>query len=122
MVQFLLHPLTSLILLLRFLVAVAISGWQTILVILKGNLNPAQAPQAGFVRMRFAPMDETGAALLGCLISLTPGTTTIDIDMAQREMLLHMLDMSDPDGAIDGIRHDFERYVVVIFGEKGHIA
>ncbi|NBD21346.1 hypothetical protein GTZ97_11795 [Aquabacterium fontiphilum] len=122
MVQFLLHPLSSVILLLRFLVAVVISGWQTILVILKGNFDPAHAPQAGFVRMRFAPMDETGAALLGCLISLTPGTTTIDIDMARREMLLHMLDTRDPDGAIDGIRRDFERYVVVIFGEKGRTA
>lgn len=120
MVQFLLHPLTSVILLLRFLVTLAISGWQTILVIVKGNLNPEQAPKAGFVRMRFAPMSDTGASLLGCLISLTPGTTTIDIDMAKREMLLHMLDTSDPDGAIEGIRQDFERYVVAIFGQKGN--
>lgn len=118
MLSFLRHPMTALTLLARFLIAVVISGWQTILVIIKGNLNPANAPKSELVRMRFAPMNETGAALLGCLISLTPGTTTIEIDMARREMLLHMLDATDPESAIAGIRRDFERYVVTLFGTK----
>lgn len=82
-----------------------VSGWQTVGVIVRN----AEAPPAAFVRMRFAPMSETGAALLGCLISLTPGTTTLNVDMARREMLLHLLDASDPDAVIAGIRADFER-------------
>ena len=66
----------AIVLLLRFLWALVVSGVQTAVVIAKGRRRPA----AAFVRMRFAPMSETGAALLGCMITLTPGTTTIDID------------------------------------------
>jgi multisubunit Na+/H+ antiporter MnhE subunit len=52
------------------------------------------------------------------MISLTPGTTTIDIDMERHEMLLHMLDTSDAASAVAGIRHDFERYLVILFGRS----
>jgi multisubunit Na+/H+ antiporter MnhE subunit len=106
----------ALILTFRFLRAVVVSGWQTVGVILRN----AEAPPAAFVRMRFAPMSETGAALLGCMISLTPGTTTLDVDMGRREMLLHLLDASDPDAVVAGIRADFERYLVVLYGTREH--
>lgn len=110
------HPIVSLLLALRFLMAVVVSGWQTVQVILRASGPAAEPPAVGFIRMRFAPMSEQGAALLGCMISLTPGTTTIDIDMERHEMLLHMLDTSDTAGAVAGIRRDFERYLVVLFG------
>jgi multisubunit Na+/H+ antiporter MnhE subunit len=51
------------------------------------------------------------------MISLTPGTTTIDIDMERHEMLLHMLDTSGAASAVASIRHDFERYLVILFGK-----
>ncbi len=112
------HPLVSLLLLLRFLLAVVVSGWQTVRVILRASGPAGERPPVGFIRMQFAPMNEQGAALLGCMISLTPGTTTIDIDMERHEMLLHMLDTSDAQGAVTGIRHDFERYLVILFGKN----
>jgi multicomponent K+:H+ antiporter subunit E/multicomponent Na+:H+ antiporter subunit E len=52
------------------------------------------------------------------MITLTPGTTTIDIDLERREMLLHVLDASDLDGMLAAIRRDFERYLVVLFGRE----
>jgi hypothetical protein len=38
--------------------------------------------------------------------------------MERREMLLHVLDASDVDGAVAGIRREFERYVVTLFGSE----
>lgn len=99
-------------LLLRFLRAVVASGLQTARVIALGRDRPA----AGFVRLRFEPMTDTGAAVLGGLITLTPGTTTVDIDLERREMLLHLLDVGSADAAVAGIRRDFERDVVTLFG------
>jgi multisubunit Na+/H+ antiporter MnhE subunit len=96
----------------RFLKAVVVSAWQTLGIILRGP----GATHAAFVRMRFAPMTDTGAALLGCMITLTPGTTTIDVDMERHEILMHLLDGSDPDAVVAGIRHDFERSLVILFG------
>lgn len=102
-------------LLARFPVEVAKSGWATAWLILAGGntLRP------GLIRMRYNDgLSETGAVVLGLLITLTPGTTTVDIDPARRELLLHLLDARDGEGAIAGIRRDFERPLRALFGER----
>jgi multicomponent Na+:H+ antiporter subunit D len=81
----------AIVLLLRFLRAVVVSGLQTVRVILSAP-RPATAAAGAYLRVRFAPMSGR-RGLLGCMVSLTPGTTTvIDIDMERRELLLHVLD------------------------------
>jgi len=95
----------ALALLATFLWQVVASGVTTAWIIVR----PGARPQPVLVRMRFAGLNETGAALLGCMITLTPGTTTIDIDMERGEMLLHLLDGSDPDSALATVHADFER-------------
>lgn len=102
-------------LLLTFLRAVAVSGVQTMAIIVR-RARGGPNPRAGLVRMRFAPMSENGATLMGCLITLTPGTTTIDIDMERREMLLHLLDLDGAEDAVAGIRREFEPSILRIFG------
>lgn len=108
--------LAAVVLLARFLKAVAVSGFQTVGVILQASFGSRTPPAAAFVRVRFAPMSEQGAALLGCMVTLTPGTTTIDIDMASGELLLHVLDATDTDAMVEGIRRDFEPGLITLFG------
>ena len=110
--------MAALVLLLRFLKAVVVSGFQTVGGILRASFGSRRPPAAAFVRVRFAPMSEQGAALLGCMVTLTPGTTTIDIDMASRELLLHVLDASDTDAMVEGIRRDFEPGLLTLFGRS----
>lgn len=105
-------------LLVRFVRAVIVSGLQTLAVIVRSGRPGGEPPQVALVRVRFAPMSEQGAALLGSMVSLTPGTTTIDIDMARRELLLHVLDASDTDALVEGIRTDFEPGLRVLFGRE----
>ena len=107
----------AIVLLARFLIAVVISGFRTVQVILRSSLGNRPPPTA-FLRVKFAPMNEQGASLLGCMITLTPGTTTLDVDMEKREILMHVLDASDTDGLVKGIREDFEPGLVVLFGER----
>lgn len=71
--------------------------------------------RAGLIRMEFAPMSNAGAMLLGALITLTPGSSAVDIDLAERVMLIHLLDGRDPCAAIAAIRRDFEHYIVNLF-------
>lgn len=101
----------ALTLVLRFLVQVVVSGIATARLILTGNagLRPA------LIRYGYAPMNERGASLLAVLVTLTPGTTVIDIDPARREMLLHVLDSAGADAALADIRRDFERHVAALF-------
>lgn len=100
----------------RFLMAVVVSGMQTVAVIARTSLGERTPPPAAFLRVRFAPMSEQGAALLGCMVTLTPGTTTIDIDIERYELLVHVLDASDTQAVVDGIRRDFEPGLVALFG------
>lgn len=108
----------AIILALRFLKAVFISGFQTVIVIIEARGPGGVQPHVATMRVGFAPMSETGAALLGAMVCLTPGTTTVEIDMERRELLLHVLDARDIDGLVRGIREDFERYIVVLFGTE----
>lgn len=104
------------LLMLRFGRAVVVSGLETIGVILKTGRPGGAPPPIALVRVRFAPMSARGAALLGSMVSLTPGTTTVDIDMERRELLLHVLDASDTDALVEGIRRDFEPGLRILFG------
>jgi multisubunit Na+/H+ antiporter MnhE subunit len=106
----------AIVLMLRFLRAVFVSGMQTIAVIVRSGRPGAEPPPVALVRVRFAPMTAQGAALLGSMVSLTPGTTTIDIDMDKRELLLHVLDGSDMDALVEGIRQEFEPGLRALFG------
>ena len=99
-----------------FLRAVVVSGLQTLRVILRARRR--HPPPVALLRVGFAPMSETGAALLGCMVSLTPGTTTLDIDMQRRELLLHVLDASDTRALLRVIRRDFEPGLVALFGKE----
>lgn len=102
-------------LLLRFVWQVLVSGLATARTVLR----PGPLPRAGLIRMEYAPMSEAGAALLGCLVTLTPGTTVIDIDPARREMLIHVLDLSQAQAAVASIRDEFEQYVVRLLPLRG---
>jgi multicomponent K+:H+ antiporter subunit E/multicomponent Na+:H+ antiporter subunit E len=107
-----LHPLVAARLLLRFLVQCVLSGVSTGRIILQRGRS-----SAGLVRMPYAPMSETGAAVLGAMVTLTPGSSVIDIDIDRREMLLHLLDVEGAESTIAAIRGDFERDLCVLFPE-----
>ncbi len=111
-------PIAAVVLLARFLKAVVLSGIQTVQVILRASFGQRRPPPAAYLRVHFAPMSPMGASLLGCMITLTPGTTTLDIDMENRIILLHVLDASDTDAIVQGIRNDFETGLVPLFGVR----
>ncbi|MGY6518406.1 MAG: Na+/H+ antiporter subunit E [Lysobacteraceae bacterium] len=105
---------TGLVLLLRFLWQVVTSGITTAWVIVR----PGQRPQPGLIRMRYDNLSDFGVSVMGCMISLTPGTTTIDIDTERRELLLHLLDASSASAAVAGIRREFEAPLQRMYPER----
>lgn len=109
-----LRPLILARLLARFLGHSLLAGVTTARVILRRT-----PPPAGLVRLRFAPMSETGAAVLGAMVTLTPGSSVIDIDPARREMLVHLLDTGTAAAAAAAIRRDFERDIAALFPPEG---
>jgi multisubunit Na+/H+ antiporter MnhE subunit len=101
----------AVVLTLRFLAQVVASGLATAWLIVAGP----RALHPGLVSYIYAPMSERGALLLAALVTLTPGTTVIEIDPRQRQMLLHVLDGAGADAALSDIHRELERYVAVLF-------
>ncbi len=98
----------------NFLKEVVASGWSTAIIILRG----AKQLQPGFVRMSYGDLSDSAANFLGALVTLTPGTTTIDIDLDRREYLLHLLDAEQAEATLESIRRDFLIPVRTLFGGK----
>lgn len=92
-------------LLFQFLLQIVLSGIGTARIIVR----PGVRPRPGLVRMRFDDLSETGAAVLACMVTLTPGSTVLDVDMDEQELLLHLLDASHPEDTVLQIRETFER-------------
>jgi multisubunit Na+/H+ antiporter MnhE subunit len=91
-------------LLLRNLLKGALSsGLTTAWVILRrpGGTRP------GFARLPYGDLSDGAATLLGALITLTPGTTAVDIDLERREILLHLLDMGQKEATFEAVERDF---------------
>lgn len=101
-----------LLLLANLLKELALSGWSTARVI----LTPRGQVQPGFARLDYGDLGPGAASLLGVLVTLTPGTTSLDIDTDQHKMLLHILDASQTEATLAAIQRDFVSPLRVLSG------
>jgi multisubunit Na+/H+ antiporter MnhE subunit len=96
----------------NFLREVVASGWVTTRIILAGprGLRP------GYVRFVYGDLPAEAASLLAALVTLTPGTTVVDIDADRGEFLMHLLDLDQAEATLAGIRRDFLVPIRVLLG------
>jgi multisubunit Na+/H+ antiporter MnhE subunit len=97
-------------LLVRFFWEIVASGLATAWLIVR----PGARPEPAVVEMPVGDLSRTGTVLLVCLVTLTPGTSAIDLDLDRRRILLHLLDGSDPAGAVAAIRRGVGRHLEVL--------
>ena len=99
-------------LLASLLKELVLSGWSTTRVI----LAPRGQVQPGFARLAYGDLGPGAASLLGVLVTLTPGTTSLDIDTERHEILLHLLDSRQAEATLAAIERDFVRPLRVLSG------
>mgnify|MGYP001823106085 CR=1 FL=1 len=102
----------ALVLIWHFLRALFLSAWTTSSTILRDS----DAPNRGFATFEYGDLDEPGVMLLAALVTLTPGTSTLAIDMENQSLLLHILDMADLDEVFAELHHEFLDPISVLFG------
>jgi multisubunit Na+/H+ antiporter MnhE subunit len=112
MTQNMTRPRAMQLLLASLLKEMALSGWSTARVI----LSPRGLVQPGFARLAYGDLGPSTASLLGVLVTLTPGTTILDIDTERHEILLHLLDASQTEATLAAIEHDFVRPLRILSG------
>ena len=98
----------------RFVSAMLMSAWVTSRTILVDS----DAPRRGYARLAYGDLNEAGVMMLAGMVTLTPGTSTIDIDTGRQELLLHVLDTRDIETLLDELRRDFVLPLQSLFGEK----
>jgi multisubunit Na+/H+ antiporter MnhE subunit len=65
------------------------------------------------------PLDLKGEMprfLFACLITMTPGTMSVELDSERGVLTVHVLDAPDPNAAIREMKQTFEQPLVRIFG------
>lgn len=108
----LLRPLLAARLVVRVIGDIVIANFQVARLV----LGPVERLRPAFVEVPIAIADPFAATLLGSIISLTPGTVTIDIDMETRVLHIHALDVGDEAALISVIQRRYEAPLKEIFG------
>jgi multicomponent Na+:H+ antiporter subunit E len=65
-----------------------------------------------FVSVPLTVQSDAGIMLLANLITLTPGTLTVDVPPDRSHLLIHAMFADDPQDVIDGIKNGVERRVM----------
>lgn len=70
---------------------------------------------SGFVNIPLDLRDPYGLAVLGCIITATPGTLWVKFDPANGVLTIHVLDLIDEEAWIGIIKGRYERQLLEIF-------
>ncbi|SUB00267.1 Multiple resistance and pH homeostasis protein E [Pannonibacter phragmitetus] len=98
-------------LILLFLYELVMSAWRVLRIVTrpKLDLNP------GFIAFPLRVESDFEIALLANLITLTPGTLSVDVSEDRKVLYIHCIDVPDPEGTIADIRNGFERKIMEAF-------
>lgn len=77
--------------------------------------RPASQRRPAFVSMSLELDNEFTIEILAGVVSLAPGATSVDISTDHRTLLIHTLDIDDPDALVAQIRERYERRIKEIF-------
>lgn len=98
-------------LILLFLKELALSAWRVALLVSRPKLDVSP----GLVAFPLTVDRDFEIALLANLITLTPGTLSVDVSEDRKILYVHCVDLPDPEGAIADIRDGFERKIMEAF-------
>ena len=77
-------------------------------------LKPKITVEPGFITYPLQVQDDWQITLLASMITLTPGTLTVDVSPDRKFLILHVLDIDDSQQIKDAIYDSFERYILEV--------
>lgn len=78
-------------------------------------LNPRRKATSGFVEIQLEMRNHYGLVILACIITSTPGTVWVHYDNAKGRLLIHVLDLIDPETWVEIIKTRYERPLMEVF-------
>lgn len=101
----------ALALALLFLRELVKSAWRVACLVLRPKLNL----KPGIIAVPLTVTEDFEITLLANLVTLTPGTLSVDVSEDRRILYVHCLDVPDTEAAIADIRDGFERTIMETF-------
>lgn len=96
---------------LLFLYELVLSAWRVAVLVMSPKMNL----QPGIFAYPLKVDKDFEITLLANLITLTPGTLSVDVSEDRRILYVHALDCSDPDQTRQDIADGFERKIMEAF-------
>ena len=93
-------------------------GWDILLAnwaVARRVVGPVKALHPAFVEVPLDLRDPFAATVLGSVVSLTPGTVSIDVDRERWVLQVHALDAPDPQALVREIKQRYEAPIREIF-------
>lgn len=79
-------------------------------------LTPKMRFRPGIIGVPLTVEDDVQITLLANLITLTPGTMSVDVSTDKTTLYVHAMHGDDPDGLIHDLRQGFERQIKETLG------
>ena len=105
------RPLAIPLLTVRVLLDIVVANWA----VARRVLGPLSRLESAFVDVPLDLRDPFVATILASIVSLTPGTVSVDVDRERWVLRLHALDVPDPDALIENIKRRYEAPMREIF-------
>ncbi len=101
----------SIVLFFVFVKELLVSNWAMMTTVFLFRKNRPAVIQF-FLKIK----DPRSVATISHMITLTPGTVTLDYDEKESLLTIYAFHGEDPEAVIAGIRSSFEKYLIEIWG------
>lgn len=78
-------------------------------------LRPSFTMRPAIIQVPLDVQDDVQITMLANLISLTPGTLSVDVSDDKSNLYVHAMYGDDPDAEVRRIKHSFERRILEVF-------
>ncbi|MAN76406.1 MAG: Na+/H+ antiporter subunit E [Rhizobiales bacterium] len=96
-----------------FFYELALSAWRVAILVVSPNMEKRLAP--GIIAYPLTVTSDAQITLLANLITLTPGTLSVDVSNDRATLYIHVLEMNDREDVIASIKNGFEARIIEVF-------
>ncbi|WP_417684713.1 Na+/H+ antiporter subunit E [Roseibium sp.] len=96
---------------LMFIYELVLSAWRVAMIVIQPKINL----QPGIIAYPLTVDRDFEITMLANLITLTPGTLSVDVSEDRKTLYVHCIDVPDPQATIDDIKNGFERKILEVF-------
>ncbi|SDQ88209.1 Na+/H+ antiporter subunit E [Pseudovibrio sp. Tun.PSC04-5.I4] len=94
-----------------FFTELVLSSWRVLMIV----IQPKIKLQPGIIAVPLSVSEDFEITLLANMVTLTPGTLSVDVSEDRKVLFVHCLNVPDPEETINDIKNGFERQILEAF-------